>query len=97
LPALKYALDEPLNFDNEDLADAGIQGILNNFKMVEKDKPWTPRMTWEKVGVGGFGPMPVGTPKQVALLIEKWFVDADIDRFNLQCEYSLPPFLFFKV
>ncbi|KAN0117739.1 hypothetical protein V8E51_003716 [Hyaloscypha variabilis] len=57
--------------------------------MVEKDKPWTPRMTWEKVGVGGFGPMPVGTPKQVALLIEKWFADADIDRFNLQCIVEL--------
>jgi alkanesulfonate monooxygenase SsuD/methylene tetrahydromethanopterin reductase-like flavin-dependent oxidoreductase (luciferase family) len=86
----KYALDEPFNFDNEDLAGAGIQGIFNNFKMVEKDKPWTPRMVGEKVGFGGFGPMPVGTPEQVADVMEKWFVEADIDGFNLQCELLLP-------
>lgn len=82
----KYGLDEPFNFDDEDLAGAGIQGIFNNFKMVEKDKPWTPRMVGEKVGFGGFGPMPVGTPAQVADVMEKWFVEADIDGFNIQCE-----------
>ena len=32
----KYGLDEPFDFDNEDLARAVIQGIFNNFKMVER-------------------------------------------------------------
>lgn len=61
----KYDLDEPFSFDDEELSGAGIHGIFNNFKLVEKDKAWTPRMVGEKVGFGGFGPMPVGTPEQV--------------------------------
>lgn len=64
----KYDLDEPFNFDNEDLSSAGIQGIFNNFKLVEKDKAWTPRMVGEKVGFNGFGPIPVGTPEQVRFI-----------------------------
>lgn len=90
---LKPALNEPFNFGNEDLAGAGIQGKFNNFKMVEKDKPWTPRMFGENVGFGGFGPVPVGTPEQVADMMEKWFVEADIVGFNPQCECSPTPAL----
>lgn len=45
-------------------------------------------MVGEKVGFGGFGPMPVGTPSQVADVMEKWFREADIDGFNIQCEHS---------
>lgn len=45
-------------------------------------------MVGEKVGFGGFGPMPVGTPSQVADVMEKWFREADIDGFNIQCEVS---------
>ncbi|KAE9986597.1 hypothetical protein EG328_005206 [Venturia inaequalis] len=77
----KYGLDEPFNFDDEDLQGAG---IFKNFKLVEKDKAWTPRMVGEKVGFGGFGPMPVGTPSQVADVMEQWFTEADIDGFNIQ-------------
>lgn len=84
------ALDEPFNFEDEELAKAGIQGIFNNFKLVEKDKAWTPRMVGEKVGFGGFGPMPVGTPEQVADVMEKWFIEGDVDGFNIQCMCSLP-------
>jgi len=43
-------------------------------------------MVGEKVGFGGFGPMPVGTPSQVADVMEKWFAEADIDGFNIQCK-----------
>jgi alkanesulfonate monooxygenase SsuD/methylene tetrahydromethanopterin reductase-like flavin-dependent oxidoreductase (luciferase family) len=83
----KYELDEPFNFDNEDQGAAGIQGIFKNFKTVQGDQAWTPRLVGEKVGFGGFGPIPVGTPEQVADVMEKWFVEADIDGFNIQCEY----------
>jgi alkanesulfonate monooxygenase SsuD/methylene tetrahydromethanopterin reductase-like flavin-dependent oxidoreductase (luciferase family) len=87
----KYDLDEPFNFDDEDMQNAGIQGIFKNFKIVEGDKAWTPRMVGEKVGFGGFGPMPVGTPEQVADVMEKWFTEADIDGFNIQCEFINTP------
>lgn len=86
----KYPLDQPFNFDDEELSKAGIQGIFNNFKMVEKDKPWTPRMVGHKVGFGGFGPMPVGTPEQVADVMEKWFLEGGVDGFNIQCNFLSP-------
>lgn len=82
----KYDLDEPFNFEDEQLAKAGIQGIFNNFKSIESDKPWTPRMVGEQVGLIGFGPQPCGTAEQVADVLEKWFYEADVDGFNLQCE-----------
>ncbi|KAF2115731.1 luciferase-like domain-containing protein [Lophiotrema nucula] len=84
----KYDLDEPFNFDNEDLAKPGIQGIFNNFKIVEGDKQWTPRMVGERVGMGGFGPMPVGTPEQVADVMESWLVEGDVEGFNIS--YQTP-------
>lgn len=79
----KYDLDTPFNFDNEELSKSGIQGIFNNFKTVQNDKPWTPRMVGERVGLGGFGPMPVGTPEQVADVMEQWFTEGGIDGFNI--------------
>lgn len=86
----KYEIDEPFNFDNEELSKAGIQGIFNNFKEVEKGgKPWTPRMVGAKVGFGGFGPIPVGTAAQVADVMEEWFNGADVDGFNIQSECLL--------
>jgi len=47
-------------------------------------------MVGEKVGFGGFGPMPVGIPDQVANVMEKWFTEADIDGFNIQCKFIFP-------
>ena len=89
----KYDLDEPFSFDDEKLGSAGIQGAFNNFKNVEKDKQWTPRMVGEVVGYGGFHPMPVGTPEMVADEMEKWITEADIDGFNIyrkQLFFSFP-------
>ncbi|KAH8655501.1 xenobiotic compound monooxygenase, DszA family [Xylariales sp. PMI_506] len=79
----RYNLDEPFDFDGEELAKAGIQGIFNNFKMIEKDQPWTPRMIGKQVAMGILGNIPVGTPAQVADIMEKWVNEADIDGFNL--------------
>lgn len=73
-----------------------LPGIFKNFKLVEKDKAWTPRMVGEKVGFGGFGPMPVGTPSQVADVMEQWFTEADIDGFNIQCKHAFIPLTIFR-
>lgn len=85
----KYELDQPFDFEDEQLSKAGIQAIFNNFKTVQDDQPWTPRMVGERVGMGGFRPMPVGTTEQVADVVEKWFVEGDVDGFNICCESSL--------
>jgi alkanesulfonate monooxygenase SsuD/methylene tetrahydromethanopterin reductase-like flavin-dependent oxidoreductase (luciferase family) len=79
----KYDLDTPFDFKNEDLSKSGIQGIFKNFQTIQNDKPWTPRMVGERVGLGGFGPMPIGTPEQVADEMEKWFLEGGIDGFNI--------------
>jgi hypothetical protein len=35
---------------------------------------------------GAVVPKPCGTPEMVADELEKWFVEADLDGFNLSCE-----------
>jgi alkanesulfonate monooxygenase SsuD/methylene tetrahydromethanopterin reductase-like flavin-dependent oxidoreductase (luciferase family) len=36
--------------------------------------------------LGKSGPRPVGTPEMVADVFEKWWKEADIDGFNINCE-----------
>ncbi|KAH8888039.1 bacterial luciferase-like protein [Thozetella sp. PMI_491] len=83
----RYGPDEPFNFDDEDLSKSAIQGIFNNFKAVQNDKPWTPRMVGERVALGGFGPSATGTPEHVADEMERWINDGGLDGFNIvaQC------------
>jgi alkanesulfonate monooxygenase SsuD/methylene tetrahydromethanopterin reductase-like flavin-dependent oxidoreductase (luciferase family) len=37
----------------------------------------------------GFGPMPLGTPEQVADVMEQWFTEGGIDGFNISCGFPL--------
>jgi hypothetical protein len=41
------------------------------------------------VGVGGFGPVFVGSPSTVADLMQEWVEDTDVDGFNLA--YAVTP------
>lgn len=90
----KYDPDEPFNFDDEDLSKAAIQGIFNNFKVVQDDKPWTPRMVGERTALGGFGPSAVGTAEEVADEMERWIVEGDLDGFNIVCMLPITICLF---
>ncbi|MBT0769996.1 LLM class flavin-dependent oxidoreductase [Kineosporia sp. J2-2] len=61
----------------------GIRGLVDVFTTMDPDRVWTPRALAEFVGVGGGGPLFVGSPGSVADQMEEWMEAAEIDGFNL--------------
>ncbi len=62
--------------------DAG-RTALDNVTRADPDRVWTVREVVEHVGVGGAGPVVVGTPEKVADDIEAWFEQTDVDGLNV--------------
>ena len=62
--------------------DAG-RTALDNITRADPDRVWTVREVAEHVGIGGIGPVVVGTPEKVADDIEAWVEQTDVDGFNL--------------
>jgi len=58
--------------------DAG-RTALDNVTRADPDRVWTVREVVEHVGIGGAGPVVVGTPEKVADDIEAWFEQTDVD------------------
>lgn len=61
----------------------GIRGLLEVFTRLDATRTWTPRAIAEFVGVGGGGPVIVGSPQTVADELERWMDVADLDGFNI--------------
>jgi long-chain alkane monooxygenase len=72
-------LDAPLEYAETD----GIRGMVELFTTLDPDRRWTPRAIAEFVGVGGGGPVIVGSPATVADELERWIDEAGIDGFNI--------------
>lgn len=64
------------------LNDAG-RTAMDNITRADPDRTWTVREVAEHVGIGGIGPIIVGTPAQAADAIEAWVRDTDVDGLNL--------------
>ena len=62
--------------------DAG-RTALDNVTRADPDRVWTVREVVEHVGIGGAGPVVVGTPEKVADEIEAWFEQTDVDGLNV--------------
>jgi FMN-dependent oxidoreductase (nitrilotriacetate monooxygenase family) len=62
--------------------DAG-RSALDNVTRADPDRVWTVREVIEHVGIGGAGPVVVGSPEKVADNIEKWFDETDVDGLNV--------------
>ncbi|KAI4742854.1 bacterial luciferase-like protein [Aureobasidium sp. EXF-12298] len=61
-----------------------VTSVLNAFTTTSKEVPkWTPRVVAEKVGIGGLGPVGVGSPATVADEMQRWVREADVDGFNI--------------
>ncbi|MER6672795.1 LLM class flavin-dependent oxidoreductase [Streptomyces sp. NPDC000983] len=71
--------DTPLEYADTE----GIRGLLEVFTRLDPDRTWTPREIAEFVGVGGGGPVLVGSPRTVADELERWADEADLDGFNI--------------
>lgn len=56
---------------------------MDNITRADPDRVWTVREVAEHVGIGGIGPVIVGTPAKVADEIEAWVEQTDVDGLNL--------------
>jgi FMN-dependent oxidoreductase (nitrilotriacetate monooxygenase family) len=81
----KYSPDDPISHVHSD----AIQSAVEAFTVADRDKVWTVREFVEFVGIGGLGPVIVGSPETVADELIGWVEDTDIDGFNLA--YALSP------
>jgi alkanesulfonate monooxygenase len=64
------------------LNDAG-RTAMDNITRADPDRVWTVREVAAHVGIGGIGPVVVGTPADVADAIEAWVAETDVDGLNL--------------
>ena len=72
-------LDEPIaHVEN----DAG-RSAMENITRADPDRSWTVREVAEHVGIGGSGPVLVGSPQTVADGMQAWMAATGADGFNL--------------
>lgn len=80
-----YAPDQKLEYIEND----AIQSALENFTKIIPGKQPTVQDIRDFVGVGGLGPVTVGSPEQVADELERWVSEAGVDGFNIA--YAVTP------
>jgi alkanesulfonate monooxygenase len=74
-----YQLDQQVRHV---LNDSG-RSAMDNITRADPDRVWTVREVAEHVGIGGIGPVVVGTAEQVADAIEAWVDQTGVDGLNL--------------
>jgi alkanesulfonate monooxygenase len=74
-----YDLDQQVRHVHN---EAG-RSAMDNITRADPDRTWTVREVAEHVGIGGIGPVIVGTPASVADAIEAWVAQTDVDGLNL--------------
>ena len=62
---------------------------LASFTTADPSRSWTPAELAEFLGIGGRGPVPVGSATDVADELERWVEVADVDGFNIA--YAVTP------
>ena len=60
-----------------------MHSAVESFTTADPHRVWTVREMAEWVGIGGFGPLLVGSPASVADAMEAWIAETGIDGFNL--------------
>src|SRR5690606_36090335 len=72
-----------LNAPIEHVKSEAHQSALATFTKLDPDRVWTIREMAKFIGIGGRGPVIVGSPSTVVDELERWMDEADIDGFNL--------------
>jgi long-chain alkane monooxygenase len=80
-----YALDQIVEYVEN---DAG-RSALASFTKADPNRQWTVGEVLQFIGLGGRGPVFVGTPEKVADDLESWMEQTGIDGFNLA--YAINP------
>ena len=81
----KYEPDQTLEY----IESNAIQSAVEVFTKADPEKQWTIRELATFVGIGGRGPVTVGSPEQIADEMEYWVNEAGVDGFNIA--YTLAP------
>ncbi|MEW6436589.1 MAG: LLM class flavin-dependent oxidoreductase [Pseudomonadota bacterium] len=81
----RFAPDQPLRA----IKSEGAQFTARLFAEADPDREWTLRDVAIYMGVGGMGPVFVGSGKSVADEMERWVRVADLDGFNIT--YAIRP------
>ena len=74
-----YALDQQVRHV---VNEAG-RTAMDNITRADPDRVWTVREVAEHVGIGGIGPVVIGTPDSIADAIEAWVEETGVDGLNL--------------
>ncbi|MEN4397616.1 LLM class flavin-dependent oxidoreductase [Mycolicibacterium senegalense] len=69
--------DEPLRYVQTEANRSALASFTTS------DRNWTAGELAHEVGLGGRGPVVVGSPAEVADELERWVEEADVDGFNL--------------
>jgi alkanesulfonate monooxygenase len=81
----RYSLDDPIRYLKNDAINSAVEA----FTLADPNRTWTVREVAEFVGIGGMGPILVGSPEQIADELESWIEVTDIDGFDLY--YAVTP------
>ncbi|UFU00779.1 LLM class flavin-dependent oxidoreductase [Radiobacillus kanasensis] len=81
----EYAPDENLRYVKND----SIQSAVENFTKIDPETQWTVDKIKEFVGIGGLGPIAVGSGEEIADTLEEWVEETGIDGFNIA--YAITP------
>jgi FMN-dependent oxidoreductase (nitrilotriacetate monooxygenase family) len=74
-----YGLDEPLR----EVKTNAVKSFVEAFSSADPGRQWTLRQLAEWVGIGGRGPLTVGSPATVADELQAWMAETGVDGFNL--------------
>jgi FMN-dependent oxidoreductase (nitrilotriacetate monooxygenase family) len=85
LDLAEYRPDTPLKY----IETEAVRSAVEAFTRADPEREWTPREIARWVGIGGMGPVVVGSPATVADELERWVEEADVDGFNLA--YAVTP------
>jgi alkanesulfonate monooxygenase len=80
----RYSPDDPFPTVKKDNA---VTSMIDSFSRIER--PWTIREIIEHNGIGGRGPVIIGSVSEVADELQAWVDETDIDGFNLS--YAVTP------
>lgn len=83
-----YDLDDPI----QAIESNAIQSTAARISEGTDDGEWTVRALGESTGIGGFGPVLVGSGRSVAKQLAQFQDDTDVDGFNLA--YAITPATF---
>jgi alkanesulfonate monooxygenase len=81
----KYSLDDPLRH----VETEAMRSAVESFTSGDPGRVWTVRELAEHVGIGGRGPVLVGSPAEIADQLQSWVAATGVDGFNLA--YAVTP------